>query len=187
MKLLKHMELEGSVHKNTQFWAEAIHASLKFHGIRQVSYVPDAGHSRLIDLCRNDEELTTVVLTTEEEGVAMATGAWLGGEKSVLLMQSSGIGNCINMFSMIRECKIPFFTVITMRGEKDEFNPWQRPLGQNAEKHLELCGFSVRRIEKSEETRTIMDNVAEQVFETSSMGAVLISQQMIGIKSFAHE
>lgn len=120
MKLLKHMELEGSVHKNTQFWAEAIHASLKFHGIRQVSYVPDAGHSRLIDLCRNDEELTTVVLTTEEEGVAMATGAWLGGEKSVLLMQSSGIGNCINMFSMIRECKIPFFTVITMRGEKDE-------------------------------------------------------------------
>ena len=115
------MELERSVHKNTQFWAEGIHASLKFHGIRQVSYVPDAGHSSLIDLCRNDEELTTVVLTTEEEGVAMATGAWLGGEKSVLLMQSSGIGNCINMFSMIRECKIPFFTVITMRGEKDEF------------------------------------------------------------------
>ena len=74
-----------------------------------------------------------------------------------------------------------------MRGEKDEFNPWQRPLGQNAEKHLELCGFSVRRIKKSEETRTIMDHVAEQVFDTSSMGAVLISQQMIGIKSFGYE
>ena len=187
MKFLKHLELERSVHKHSQFWAEGIHASLKFHGIRQVSYVPDAGHSRLIDLCRNDEELTTVVLTTEEEGVAMATGAWLGGEKSVLLMQSSGIGNCINMFSMIRECKIPFFTVITMRGEKDEFNPWQRPLGQNAEKHLELCGFSVLRIEKIEETRTIIDQAAEQVFDTSSMGAVLISQEMIGIKSFGHE
>ena len=135
-------QLEGFVQKKTQFWAEGIHASLKFHGIRQVSYVPDAGHSRLINLCRNDEELTTVVLTTEEEGVAMATGAWLGGEKSVLLMQSSGIGNCINMFSMIRECKIPFFTVITMRGEKDEFNPWQRPLGQNAEKST--TGYAFR-------------------------------------------
>jgi sulfopyruvate decarboxylase TPP-binding subunit len=127
------------------------------------------------------------VLTTEEEGVALATGAWLGGERSVLLMQSSGVGNCINMFSMIRECRIPFFTVITMRGEKGEFNPWQFPMGRNAEKHLKLCGFEIERVEKSTETQQVIDQMAQQVFMNSSMGAVLLSQQMIGVKTFSDE
>lgn len=178
------MEEEGILHEHAQFWAEDIHSVIKAHGIRQVFYVPDAGHSALIQLCRHDSELKESLLTTEEEGVAMATGAWLGEERSVLLMQSSGVGNCINMFSMIQECKIPFLTIITMRGEENEFNPWQRPMGQNSQKHLELCGFDVKRVEKVEEIRTIVDQTAQKVFHKFSMGAVLLAQKMIGVKSF---
>ena len=178
------MKEEDITQEHLQFWAEDIHSVFKTHGIRQVFYVPDAGHSALIQLCRNDTELKEVLLTTEEEGVAMATGAWLGGERSVLLMQSSGVGNCINMFSMIRECKIPFLTIITMRGEESEFNPWQRPMGKNTKNHLELCGFDVKRAEKIEEIRTIVDQTAQRVFHDFSMGAVLLAQQMIGVKSF---
>ena len=178
------MEQEDITQEHPQFWAEDINAVFKAHGIRQVFYVPDAGHSALIQLCQHDTELKEVLLTTEEEGVAMTTGAWLGGERSVLLMQSSGVGNCINMFSMIRECKIPFLTIITMRGEECEFNPWQRPMGQNSEKYLELCGFNVKRAEKVEEIRTIVDQATQRVFHDFSMGAVLLSQQMIGVKSF---
>ena len=102
-------------------------------------------------------------------------------------MQSSGVGNCINMFSMVRECRIPFFTVITMRGEKGEFNPWQFPMGRNAEKHLKLCGFEIERVGKSTETQQVIDQMAKQVFMNSSMGAVLLSQQMIGVKTFKDE
>ena len=178
------MEHKDITQEHPQFWAEDINSVFKAHGIRQVFYVPDAGHSALIQLCRHDSELKDALLTTEEEGVAMATGAWLGGERSVLLMQSSGVGNCINMFSMIRECKIPFLTIITMRGEESEFNPWQRPMGQNSQKHLELCGFDVKRAEKIEEIRTIVDQTAQRVFHDFTMGAVLLSQQMIGVKSF---
>ena len=181
------MEPKKEKTREPQTWANRIHEVFKSHGITQVSYVPDAGHSRLIQLCRDDQDLRTVVLTTEEEGVALATGAWLGGERSVLLMQSSGVGNCINMFSMVRECRIPFFTVITMRGEKGEFNPWQFPMGRNAEKHLKLCGFEIERVEKSTETQQVIDQMAKQVFMNSSMGAVLLSQQMIGVKTFSDE
>ena len=78
-------------------WPDRLFETLKHGGIRQVSYVPDAGHARLIDRCRADSDIRDVALTTEEEGVAMAAGAWLGGDRAALLMQSSGVGNCINM------------------------------------------------------------------------------------------
>ncbi len=102
---------------------------MKEAGIRQVGYVPDAGHAQLIEAAQADPEMRAVVLTTEEEGIALAAGAWLGGQRAVLLMQSSGVGNCINMLSLPVNCRMPFFALITMRGEWAEFNPWQVPMG----------------------------------------------------------
>jgi sulfopyruvate decarboxylase TPP-binding subunit len=60
-------------------WPEAIYGVLGELGVRQVASVPDAGHARLIELCRADPAMRPVVLTTEEEGVALLAGAWLGG------------------------------------------------------------------------------------------------------------
>src|SRR5689334_48305 len=106
-------------------WPEAIFQVLKKGGISQVAYVPDAGHSHVIREAQADPAIHDVVLTTEEEGVALAAGAWLGGQRAVLLMQSSGVGNCVNMFSLLQLCQFPFLTLVTMRGEYAEFNPWQ--------------------------------------------------------------
>src|SRR5258706_16401732 len=114
-------------------WRDQIFVALKQAEIRQVAYVPDAGHSRLIELCQTDPEIRAVTLTTEEEGIALAAGAWLGGQRAALLMQSSGVGNCINMLSLISACRFPFLTFITMRGEWAEFNPWQVPMSQAGE------------------------------------------------------
>src|SRR5450432_597591 len=88
-------------------WPDRLFDTFMRAGIRQVGYVPDAGHARLIDRCRADPQIRDVVLTTEEEGVALAAGAWLGGERAALLMQSSGVGNCINMLSLSRSCRFP--------------------------------------------------------------------------------
>ena len=85
-------------------WPDTIYAQFRRVGIRQVGYVPDAGHSRLISLCQADPNIADVVLTTEEEGVGLVAGAALGGQRAALLMQSSGVGNCINMFSLLRNC-----------------------------------------------------------------------------------
>src|SRR5260370_422890 len=84
-------------------WPDRLFDVLRRANIRQVGYVPDAGHSRVIELCKADAGIRDVVLTTEEEGIALAAGAWLGGQRSVLLMQSSGVGNCINMLSLIKD------------------------------------------------------------------------------------
>ena len=169
---------------NAIHWHDGVFATLKKTGIRQVAYVPDAGHTRLITLCRADAGLYTIPLTTEEEGVAMLAGAWLGGERGVLLMQSSGVGNCINMLAMIQECRLPFLTLITMRGEWGEFNPWQVPMGQAMDKLLQDAGVIVQRVEDVESLVDTVNAAAHLAFDAHRAVAVLISQRIIGFKNW---
>ena len=89
-----------------------------------------------------------MVLTTEEEGVGLVAGASLGGQRAALLMQCSGVGNCINMFSLIRNCGFPCLMLVTMRGEFAEFNPWQVPMGSITEPVLRLAGFLTYRVDE---------------------------------------
>lgn len=166
-------------------WPEDIFETLLRHRVRQVAYVPDAGHRRLIELCLADADLVSVPLTTEEEGVALLAGAWLGGDRGVLLMQSSGIGNCVNLFSLTRVCRLPLLMLVTMRGEAGEFNPWQVPMGRHAADLLQTCGIEPHPVSERDELVLAVDRAAAAVYEHSSAAAVLISQQLLGVKSFA--
>jgi sulfopyruvate decarboxylase alpha subunit len=165
-------------------WPAAIHSALKSHSVRQVSYVPDAGHKRLIDLCHADKGMTAVALTTEEEGVALAAGAWLGGERAALLMQSSGVGNCANALTLAATCGFPLLMLVTMRGEAGERNPWQVPMGQATPEALRLAGVRTLRLERAEEASAVANTAAKIAFEEQSAVALLISQRLIGVKSF---
>ena len=163
-------------------WPDKLFATLKRAGVAQVGYVPDAGHSRLIERCRADADIRDVVLTTEEEGVALAAGAWLGGERAALLMQSSGVGNCVNMLSLARTCRFPLLMFITMRGEWEEFNPWQQPMGSIVEPVLKLCEAQVYRALKPDEVEGAAERAVQQAFGDERIAAVLLSQQLIGKK-----
>ena len=165
-------------------WQENLFFQLKKEGIRQVSFVPDAGHSKLIDLAVSDPQITAVTLTTEEEGVALSCGAWLGGDKSVLLMQSSGVGNCVNMFSILKSCDFPFLTIITMRGEFKEFNSWQKPMGNAMREILQAMDFEIFRVEQSDQVIPIIKNALEKVFLNNSKVAILLSQKFLGKKKW---
>jgi sulfopyruvate decarboxylase alpha subunit len=172
-------------HPNHDFepdWRDAIFAELKAAEIRQVGYVPDAGHARLIELCRDDPEIRAIPLTTEEEGVALAAGAWLGGQRTALLMQSSGVGNCINMLSLAKTCRFPLTILVTMRGEWSEFNPWQVPMGSKTQAALELCDVLVYRVEQPEEAAETVAAALEIAFNGDLVTTVLLSQRLIGAK-----
>src|SRR5258706_13463868 len=168
-------------------WPDQVHRSLKAAGVRQVGYVPDAGHKRLIELCIADRGLHSVVLSTEEEGIGLAAGAWLGGVRGVLLMQSSGVGNCINALGMVRECRFPLLMLVTMRGEHGEFNPWQVPMGQATPGVLTAMGVVVHEAEAPEEVAPVVSAAARLAFGSYQAVAVLISQRVIGIKSFQEQ
>ena len=163
-------------------WPDRLFDTFKRAGIRQVGYVPDAGHARLIDRCRADRDIRDVVLTTEEEGVALAAGAWLGGVRAALLMQSSGVGNCINMLSLSRACRFPLLMVITMRGEWEEFNPWQAPMGSIVEPVLKLCEAEIFRARKPDEVEGMAERAVQLAFGDERIAAVILSQELIGRK-----
>jgi sulfopyruvate decarboxylase alpha subunit len=163
-------------------WPDRLFDTLKRANVTQVGYVPDAGHARLIDRCRADAQIRDIVLTTEEEGVALAAGAWLGGQRCALLMQSSGVGNCINMLSLMRTCRFPMLMFITMRGEWEEFNPWQVPMGSIVEPVLKLCEAKVYRAREPGEVEGLATRAAQQAYGDERIVAVLLSQQLIGKK-----
>ena len=163
-------------------WPDQLFAKLIELNIRQVAYVPDAGHARLIESCRNEESMKAIPLTTEEEGVALLAGAWLGGERGVLLMQSSGVGNCVNMLSLAATCRVPLLMLVTQRGEWAEFNPWQIPMGQNSGAAIEMMGGLVYRVDDTDELCETVDGAGSLVFNGNRSAAVLMSQRMIGRK-----
>jgi sulfopyruvate decarboxylase alpha subunit len=144
--------------------------------------VPDAGHSRLIDLCKADPAIADVALTTEAEGVGLVAGAALAGQRSALLMQSSGVGNCINMFSLVRQCRLPCLILVTMRGEFAEVNPWQVPMGSITEASLRLCGFTVHRVDGAGDMEKTISSACGMAFDLDLPVAVILGQRLFGKK-----
>ena len=165
-------------------WQNKLFNMLKNENISLFSYVPDAGHKILIENAINDNFTTAIPLSTEQEGIGIAAGAHLGGARAVLLMQSSGVGNCINQLSLIKHGQFPFFTIITMRGEFGEGNPWQFAMGEAVIPTLNSMGVNCIKIEKEEDVESTIKAALAMVFKSERSVAVLLSQKLIGAKIF---
>jgi sulfopyruvate decarboxylase alpha subunit len=165
-------------------WQDELYDLLRRHNVTQFAYVPDAGHRILIDRSLADPGAHSVALTTEEEGVALMAGADLGGARGVLLMQSSGAGNCINMLSLIKGGHFPFLTLLSMRGDFGEGNPWQFPMGQAVEPVLQAMGVICMRIEHPEDVVPTVTAAMTMAFQGHNAVAVLLTQKLLGAKAF---
>jgi len=165
-------------------WQDELYDELRRHDITQFAYVPDAGHSVLISRSLADPSVHSVRLTTEQEGVAMLAGTDLGGRRGVLLMQSSGVGNCINMLSLIKGSRFPFLTLVSMRGEYGEGNSWQFAMGQAVEPVLTAMGVICLRAERPEDVIPTIEAAITMVFQGGQAVAVLLTQKLIGAKKF---
>lgn len=166
----------------TPDWYGDVYCRLRSAGVELFCSVPDAGIDPLLRTAQADPAVRTVMLTTEEEGVAVCCGAWLGGMKAVLLIQSSGVGNCINAFTLISNCRFPFLVLISMRGEYGEGMPWQIPMGRAVPGCLELLAFSVQRADRPDEVAPMVDAATKMAWRSDQPVAVLLSQRLIGVK-----
>ena len=168
-------------------WATDVHKVFKAKSIRQIGTVPDAGLTRILNLCDSDNAIEVLTLTREDEGIGVLAGAWLGGERAALLMQSSGVGNVVNALSLPSLCQIPCFMLVTMRGQWGEFNGWQVPMGRQAQPVLEAMGVTCYPVD---DARMIGNTVAAAIdfaFNASVAVAVMIGQNVIGAKTFGSD
>lgn len=176
--------MERPATSETSGWQHELYELLRRHDVTQICFVPDAGHSIMIDRALADRDVHAIALTTEEEGVALIAGADLGGKRGVLLMQSSGVGNCINMLSLMRSGRFPFLTFVSMRGDFGEGNPWQYPMGQGTTPTLEAMGVICLRADRPEDVMPIATAALTMAFKGGQAVAVLLGQRLIGAKPF---
>ena len=165
-------------------WQDQLYDTLRKENISIFSYVPDAGHKVLIDRAIKDNSVTAISLTSEQEGIGIAVGSYLGGSKAVLLMQSSGVGNCINQLSLIKHGQFPFLTIVTMRGEYGEANPWQFAMGEAVVPTLSSMGVKCLKITTEDEIESTIKAALIMVFQAERSVAVLLSQKLLGAKVF---
>lgn len=171
--------------ENPRDWRDEIFDALVEADVKQVAYVPDAGHKKLIERAHASNDMRAVSVATEEDAVACLAGAWLGGDKGALLMQSSGVGNTINMLSLMTTCRFPMPMFITMRGEWGEFNSWQMPMGGKTQAHLELAGVRCYRVDREEDLADAVRAAIDQAYNGDCMTAVLLAQKLVGTKKFS--
>lgn len=165
-------------------WQDRVYDLLKASGVTQFAYVPDAGHKGLINRALADGDVHAVSLTTEEEGVGLLAGADLGGTRGVLLIQSSGVGNCANLLSLVSLGRFPFLALVTMRGDCGEGNSWQFPAGGAVEPVLHAMGVRTIRVDQAKDVVPMVEAAATQVFKGSCPTAVLLTQKLLGAKAF---
>ncbi len=165
-------------------WSKVIFDRLVEAGVSLFSYVPDFGNSTIVDMADADNRTRTVLLSSEEEGVALCVGADLVGEKGVLLMQSSGVGNCPNMLSLVPGGRFPLLMVVTMRGDYGEQNPWQYPMGQAVEPVLRAMGILTIRVERHDELEAATTAAISAAFKAGQGVALILTQKFLGAKGF---
>lgn len=177
------MTKDAAVGADKQAWAPVVYQLLRESGVQIFPFVPDAGNSELISLAQDDPDAVTVALTTEEEGVAVCAGADLGGARAALLIQGSGIGNCVNFFGLTKGARFPLLMIVSMRGEFGEQNPWQYPMGQAVEPVLEAMDILRYRVARSDELVPAVTAAVRAAYVGGNGVAVLLSQRFLGAKT----
>jgi len=160
---------------------------MKARDIRTVCTVPDGGLTQLLQMVASDATMRLVTLSTEEEGMGVVTGQWLGGKRAMVAMQSSGVGNCINALGFPAAYRAPCLMLVTMRGQWGEFNPWQNAMGGAVRPTLEAVGVRCFPVDRAEEVGETFAAAADMAFNGKLSAAVLVSQRIIGAKGFGQK
>ena len=166
-------------------WSAGMAQALKENDYKVVAYVPDEVTDRLLQLLHEEPSMRLVSVTREEEGVAVLSGAFLGGVRGVLIMQSSGLGNSINaLCSLAIGFQIPLLMVISERGRLDEVNPVQVPLGRAMPKIFEALEIQAFWIEGAEQVRRVVDGATKLAYASSLPVALVLPTALTGGKTW---
>ena len=165
-------------------WSADVFAAMQARQIAHVCTIPDGGLTRLLRTCQSDPSTHVITLTTEEEGIGISTGLWLGGRRALIAMQSSGVGNCINALGLPSIMRVPCLMLVTMRGQWGEFNPWQVAMGQATLPVLSEVGVKCFPVDRASDVGETFEAAADLAFNGGLSAAVLVSQRIIGAKGF---
>ncbi|MGE5360551.1 MAG: thiamine pyrophosphate-binding protein [Bacteroidales bacterium] len=161
-------------------WAVGVCAGLQASGCRHVVYVPDNPLSQVLSLIASRcPEIRTTLATREEEAVGIAAGLALGGERTALMMQSSGVGNAVNgLASLLVAYQIPALLIVSMRGDPGEWNWAQVPMGRAVRPILDALGIQHLTVDRPDAVEEGVRASGALAFGTRHPAAVLLPRRL---------
>jgi len=167
-------------------WHEVVLASLKSNDVKLVVYVPDRVFTPLIKAIHDDPFFTTFAATREEEALGIMTGAWMGGMRGAVLMQTSGFGTIPNaLASLVVPSQIPALIFVSERGTLGEFNLGQAMVCKTMRPVLDSLGVETHTITRLDELAFIIDRSIKQAVATQAPVTFILSPLLTGGKVFA--
>lgn len=167
-------------------WHEIVRATLKANAVRLVAYVPDNVLKPLIAAVHADAYFTAFGATREEEAIGIAAGAWMGGMRAIVLMQTSGFATLANVLASLPVAfQIPVLLMISERGTLGEFNLGQALVARTMRPVLQALAVEHHTITRLDELEFVVDRSIKQAAATQAPAALILSPLLTGGKAFA--
>jgi sulfopyruvate decarboxylase alpha subunit len=166
-------------------WHEIVLQTLKRNEIRLVPYVPDRVLTTLIKNIHADPFFTTFPTAREEEAVGIVSGAWMGGLRGAVLMQTSGFATLANVLaSLAIPYQIPLIMFVSERGTLGEFNYGQSLVCRTMRPVLDSLAMEHHTATRLDEFEFIVDRSIKQAITTQAPVALILSPLLTGGKVF---
>jgi len=158
---------------------------LKRHDVRLVTYVPDNVLRPLIEGIHADSFFTAFATTREEEAVGIVSGAWMGGLRGIVLMQTSGFATLPNVIaSLAVPYQIPVLMMVSERGTLGEFNIGQAMVARTMRPVLDALAMEHHTLTRLDEVEFILDRSIRQAIATQAPVTFILSPLLTGGKVF---
>jgi sulfopyruvate decarboxylase alpha subunit len=171
--------------EETRAWHEIVVDVLKRHTVRLVTYVPDNVLRPLLDAVHADPFFTAFATTREEEALGIVAGAWMGGLRGILLMQTSGFGTLANVIaSLAVPFQIPVLMMVSERGTLGEFNLGQAMVAKTMRPVLDALAVEHHTMARLDDVEFIVDRTIRQAVATQAPACLILSPLLTGGKVF---
>jgi sulfopyruvate decarboxylase alpha subunit len=168
-------------------WSETFLDVFKKNDVRFISYVPDNVLTPLIKSVTSDNYFISVNATREDEAMGMVAGAWMGGMKGVVLMQTSGFAVAPNaLASLLVPFQIPAILVISERGTLGEFNLVQVGVAKIMRPILNTLAVEHHTLTDENKLGFVLDASIKQAVATQSPVAFILSPLLTGGNPVSH-
>jgi sulfopyruvate decarboxylase alpha subunit len=170
--------------ENAGKWAWDLVAALKTHDVKHFVTVPDSMLGPILAVAEADPDLRLTSVHREEEAVGVLSGLFLGGQRGAMVIQSSGLGNCLNALgSLAMVAHLPFPLIVGLRGELGEFNPAQFAMGRAVPGCLSALGIRHFTISHPEDVTPVVAGAAKSCFAIEEPVGILLSAQLTGART----
>jgi sulfopyruvate decarboxylase alpha subunit len=166
-------------------WDQIVAETLKAHDVKLVPYVPDNVLRPLIERIHADPFFTAFACTREEEAVGIASGAWMGGMRSIVLMQTSGFATLANVLASLPvPFQIPVLMLVSERGTLGEFNLGQALVARTMRPVLDSIAMEHHTLKRLDEVQFTVDRTIRQAVATQQPACLILSPLLTGGKVF---